>query len=343
MNELIKRLCYSQFQDEELYHHGITGMHWGVKNGPPYPLDKKVSAGIKSGKNKKVRYSDEEYRAMRSGKIKTNAEDKTKRTHIYAGFKGTPTNEHHYREGNDFTGFRELTSQGITGDIITDVATLIASGYGNWTRRLNRPGHKATLADVLDCNWQRQNSDSTHNGRNDPGLNNNCGKCAATMFLRGLGYDVQAGRSGVGVLNSAYQYWFDGARAYKETGARNMYERMLRFGNQGKGVLNIRHANGSGHSVYFQNERGNDGRMRPTIYDGQIGTRYGSLSDFLRQESVDITRPVEITRLDGTTPNWEHLAEDSVIRMNFASDNRNLVLNTRKEQIANYANKFRFN
>lgn len=24
----------------ELYHHGIQGMHWGVKNGPPYPIDK---------------------------------------------------------------------------------------------------------------------------------------------------------------------------------------------------------------------------------------------------------------------------------------------------------------
>lgn len=53
MNELIKRLCYSRFQGNELYHHGIQGMHWGVKNGPPYPLDKKVSADIKSGKNKK--------------------------------------------------------------------------------------------------------------------------------------------------------------------------------------------------------------------------------------------------------------------------------------------------
>ena len=28
-----------------LYHHGIQGMHWGVQNGPPYPLSKSISTG----------------------------------------------------------------------------------------------------------------------------------------------------------------------------------------------------------------------------------------------------------------------------------------------------------
>lgn len=34
-----------ELSDEFLEHHGILGMHWGRRNGPPYPLDSDVSTG----------------------------------------------------------------------------------------------------------------------------------------------------------------------------------------------------------------------------------------------------------------------------------------------------------
>lgn len=45
-----------ELSEEFLEHHGILGMHWGVQNGPPYPLDSKVSTGkrLKSGAKGKV-------------------------------------------------------------------------------------------------------------------------------------------------------------------------------------------------------------------------------------------------------------------------------------------------
>lgn len=29
----------NDFESNYLAHHGILGMHWGRRNGPPYPLD----------------------------------------------------------------------------------------------------------------------------------------------------------------------------------------------------------------------------------------------------------------------------------------------------------------
>ncbi len=39
--KIAKNIQYQEiirYQDE-LYHHGVKGQKWGVKNGPPYPLD----------------------------------------------------------------------------------------------------------------------------------------------------------------------------------------------------------------------------------------------------------------------------------------------------------------
>lgn len=46
------------FDEPYLAHHGIEGMRWGIKNGPPYPLsdakhDKVISKSVDSGVNKK--------------------------------------------------------------------------------------------------------------------------------------------------------------------------------------------------------------------------------------------------------------------------------------------------
>ena len=51
MNEE-KVYCSMYSRNAELYHHGIKGQKWGVRNGPPYPLDSDKSAGKRLKKDK---------------------------------------------------------------------------------------------------------------------------------------------------------------------------------------------------------------------------------------------------------------------------------------------------
>lgn len=61
-------------QEEFLYHHGVEGMSWGDRNGPPYPLggvDKKVArAEYKAKKEKERRLKKLQKAAKKARKIK---------------------------------------------------------------------------------------------------------------------------------------------------------------------------------------------------------------------------------------------------------------------------------
>lgn len=44
----------------ELYHHGVKGQHWGVRNGPPYPISKSNDTVFISGSSK-TQFKDSGY------------------------------------------------------------------------------------------------------------------------------------------------------------------------------------------------------------------------------------------------------------------------------------------
>lgn len=327
-----KGLKHSDLSEDELYHHGIPNQKWGEKNGPPYPLDKQTHNRVISSKTKsfsKDTSSDDE-------------EFKVGVTHL------TAPGERFYRESIEASDLSR----------IMNVAEGIESGELSHLKRLERPNGKIISGDVADVNYARNHMGKSDpqwlkeqysflskddrvkleeqgvelqfgNTITDPGLNNNCAKCSASLFLRSLGYDVQAGRSAHGALSTAGQYWFDNAVPYKEKSMENLERRMASFGHQGKGMLGCRRADGSGHSIYFQNEKNDDGKWETKIYDGQIGKRYDSVKELFEAESFDDTQFSTITNLTNATPNWEHLAEDSVSRVNYSNKNMNVVQDIR--------------
>lgn len=38
------------YDTNEIYHHGVSGMKWGKRNGPPYPLDAQGKADLREQK-----------------------------------------------------------------------------------------------------------------------------------------------------------------------------------------------------------------------------------------------------------------------------------------------------
>lgn len=51
-------VCFVDEWTGKLYHHGVKGQKWGVRNGPPYPLDDSDrSTGVKDGKKKAKKYT----------------------------------------------------------------------------------------------------------------------------------------------------------------------------------------------------------------------------------------------------------------------------------------------
>ena len=344
----------AQAMSDFLEHHGIKGQRWGIHNGPPYPLDSKTSSAIKKEGQEKLRVNAKEYKERekkskdsdKSGLSKlVNSHDRSWKEVTVAGDLGGPLNFAEWPEDK-----REAHRSSKFAKDFDPV----------WEAALpGRHGHSGRWIDYQDeLQWNGTRSNARTNNINPaygaPGTTNNCTKCSAALALRAMGYeDVEAGRSSSGALSSAHQYWFDGAVPYKEKGSSNIAKRLESFGDGAFGSIDIRYPNGAGgHSIFFKKD---DKEGLVSIVDGQCG-RYvrgvessktksfyernlqqGSVKPvFTLEQAIDKLQEMygfdadaftTITRLDTSTPNWEHMAEDSVVRIEYKDSSMNKVQN----------------
>jgi hypothetical protein len=74
-------------------------------------------------------------------------------------------------------------------------------------------------------------------------------------------------------------------------------------------------------------DRDSTGQYRTFFVDGQVGKTYGSVDDLINAEGFSRDSFANITRLDNATPNFKHMAEDSVCRVSYTNPDMNRIYN----------------
>lgn len=152
------------------------------------------------------------------------------------------------------------------------------------------------------------------------GTKTNCTKVAATMCLAKKGFDYDAGRCMGGLIN-AFEYWFSGAeRTVCDNLDQAIAEKFSRTPNGSYGTVDLRNKNGGGH--VFNWERNSRGEFH--LYEAQPtgGEKFSGSTPGECFESYITKRPwfskdstVRVYDMTNAQPNYDHMAEDSVVRV----------------------------
>ena len=266
-----------------LEHHGIIGMKWGVKHGPPYPLDSNVSTGNRLKKKSKRKLTSKQKEA-----IKTVARIGMTAVATYAIYKSGTVNPSIIATGknaaiqamrNNSQIYRDMDFQMRRAKQVTDGAKLeptnIAGNIGfsperrglsfsqinrNFVANLNERGSHVNGRDI--------NCTHTTMGYLYGRLTGNYSVQAKPF----LGIDESSGLIATGRNTDIYHAAFDNINKISNrtnAGKRSSYrmgakEFLNTLPNNSFGALSLRMPFG-GHAVAFEK----DARGRITMVDGQ--------------------------------------------------------------------------
>lgn len=152
------------------------------------------------------------------------------------------------------------------------------------------------------------------------GTVNNCTKCASAMIMAKKGYDYNAGRCFGGDAN-AFDYWFEGQTKTLHDDLDSAISNVLDSVDNGHyGTVDLRNSNGGGH--VFNWEKNSKGQF--SLYEAQTpeGEKFTGSTVTEAFDKYIEKRPwfaknktVLINDMTNAEPNWDHMAEDSVLRI----------------------------
>lgn len=278
----------------ELWHHGVTGQKWGVRNGPPYPLSRAVSTGKSLRKfSGSEKLSREERKKQRAEKARKKAEEDYKKK-----------NSEEYSNKSQAAAFIAkvaldavaLNPVGLADDIYRGGRALAGSAAAKkYSReRARAPKDKKTgfalkQKDLVEKEDLKRVNPSVYNF--DSNTKSNCVLCTLTYDMRRRGYDVTAKTAGAGFAANDLKQWYPKAkvnsvvgtapnntlaekavyrRNVTKSGSDALIKELLKQPNGARGNINVIWANSfSGHSMAYEVH---DGKVR--ILDGQVNKIY---------------------------------------------------------------------
>lgn len=244
---------YEVITTSELYHHGIKGQKWGVKNGPPYPLN----TSDKSASEKRL-----------SSNKKTNKVSKL---------------------DNSIKGWDDLDQD--TQDAILSLSALTLSALTS--KLLNKAVNKAAkkkcdkelkdlydnrdikkLEDIPKLKTKMSTEENMKKVNPDypgPGTTANCMLCTTAMAMREKGYDVQANKTPNGFFTENIDKIWSSEGSFKKINTRSskgIIKTLEKESDGSYGNLTVFWKLGGGHSIFWKKEG-----SEVVIYDGQSGEK----------------------------------------------------------------------
>jgi hypothetical protein len=262
--------------DEYLKHHGILGMKWGKKNGPPYPIGvsahsqsekkagwrKSLDKGPDDSDNKKKGLSDKQKKAIKIGATVavtalatygTYRLAKSGKLDPYIASGKSKLNKLMEKKAGD----TKIGEQKI-GDILKESASKTTV---KGIKKLAKP---ESLADTIK---------NVNPNRGNPAYKNNCTFCSVASYLRTKGYDVIAKDTGgkQQMLGGVVENCFKGAKVIDGSAVKfgkspkDASEMLVnKFGKNASGVCAVQLKTGGGHAFNWTIK---DGIVK--FFDGQ--------------------------------------------------------------------------